>query len=367
MSPAQKYMMYKKRIFIAALLARRYSTGFSNSPSKTPSLAHTAGLFYCSQGESFHSMAGKKSMSTRIVQEAKTHSITPATQKILDASAQIRLDSATRDNAVFQHVVMCNLNMPRSRTDARIFERVYERPGFRCSLSVEAGRLFTGERFEEQPLPYGIKPRLIFIHLVTSAIKTNSPEVPVAATLRQFMLQLGIAPQGSEYKSFRKQMMSLAASKFVLGMKYPDGRIVNLNSTPIESIEAWVSPDSSDKTPWPGIMTLSKSFFESLKGCLVPMDERAVSALDGSLELDIYFWLAQRLHRISDGQGQFVTWLALREQFAPDYSTVSSFKQQFLRALRQVHRVYPDAELNYLRDDRGIWLYASRPPIPYLL
>jgi hypothetical protein len=301
----------------------------------------------------------------KIAREARAHSLTPATKKLLNAAESIQLDPGTREDAAFMHVVLCHLGMPRSKTPERVFERIYERSNFRCALRMEAGSLWNGKTFEEHPLPYGVKPRIAFMHLVTTAIKTGSPEVEVADSVRQYMLRLGFDPQGSEYRSFRKQMLALAATRMQLGMTYPNGDVLHVNAQPIHKFQAWISPDASNQPAlWPGIITLSQDFYQGLRGSLVPIDERAAAALDGALELDIYFWLAQRLCRIHDGKGQFITWHALKDQFAPKYKHLFSFKQQFLIALRQVHRVYPDAHIDYTSAERGIWLFASRSPIP---
>jgi len=303
----------------------------------------------------------------KVMREAKAHGLTPATEKLLTASEVISLNPATKDDAAFMHVVLCHLGMPRSKTPERVYERVYERNNFRCALRLEAGHLWNGKVFEEHPLPYGMKPRLALMHLVTSAIRNNSQTVEVADSARQYMQLLGFDPQGSEYRSFKKQMQALAATKMQLGMTYPNGKISHINAQPIKQFDAWIAPDASiQPSLWPGTITLSADFFDGLKGSLVPIDERAVSALDGALELDIYFWLAQRLCRIPDAKGQFITWKALKEQFAPEYKHLRSFKQEFLRALRQVHRVYPSAKMDYVREEHGLWLYASHPPVPRL-
>ena len=61
---------------------------------------------------------------------------------------------------------------------------------------------------------------------------------------------------------------------------------------------------------------MSLDYFESLTRHAVPLDERAIAALAHSaMALDVYCWLAQRLHRIPEGKPQFVPWAALFEQF----------------------------------------------------
>ena len=109
-------------------------------------------------------------------------------------------------------------------------------------------------------------------------------------------------------------------------------------------------------------MRLSAEYFASLSRHAVPLDRRAVGALAGSaLALDMYTWLAQRLHRITPSQPQFVAWANLHDQFGQGYARVRDFRKRFLATLRQVHAVYPEARLS--ADDRGLTLERSPPPV----
>jgi Plasmid encoded RepA protein len=55
------------------------------------------------------------------------------------------------------------------------------------------------------------------------------------------------------------------------------------------------------------VLRLSLDYYESLTRFAVPLDERALAALAHSATaLDIYCWLAQRLHRIPAAKPQFV-------------------------------------------------------------
>ena len=67
-------------------------------------------------------------------------------------------------------------------------------------------------------------------------------------------------------------------------------------------------------------MVLSEHFYSSLLDGAVPLDLRALHALKGSaLALDVYAWLAYRLHRV-EGRGVTLHWASLREQFAQEYT-----------------------------------------------
>jgi len=107
---------------------------------------------------------------------------------------------------------------------------------------------------------------------------------------------------------------------------------------------------------------LNQKYFESLQKHAVPLDERALAALSHSaMALDIYAWLAQRLHRIPRGKPQFITWVALKGQFGVDFGRMSHFKETFHLALRQVLACYPKAKVEVAHG--GLTLRNSPPPV----
>ncbi len=94
----------------------------------------------------------------------------------------------------------------------------------------------------------------------------------------------------------------------------------------------------------------------------MPLDERAIAALAHSaIALDIYCWLAQRLHRIPAGKPQFVPWPLLHEQFRQGYNRIRKFRLFMSGILPQIHAVYPDAR--FLTDAQGMHLENSTPPV----
>ena len=78
--------------------------------------------------------------------------------------------------------------------------------------------------------------------------------------------------------------------------------------------------------------------------------------------LDIYCWLAQRLHRISPFKPQFIPWTALKEQFGWNYSRMRKFREVFRLTLDMVASQYRGARVEL--DDHGMTLRNSPPPIP---
>ncbi len=113
---------------------------------------------------------------------------------------------------------------------------------------------------------------------------------------------------------------------------------------------------------WPATVRLSEEYFQSLGKHAVPLDHRAVAALSSSsMALDVYAWLAQRLHRIPSGKPQQITWVAMYEQFGQGFARLRDFRRNFLQTLHQVQSAYPQARIE--ADDVGLILSNSPPPV----
>jgi hypothetical protein len=281
---------------------------------------------------------------------------TPLQRRLIDAAADIM--EAGCDSPEFMHAVLCQVGLPRSRTT----ERTFERSNGRCSIVVEAGRLWRRRGWANQPLPYGAKPRLVLFHLCSEAIRTQSPEIEIGQSARQFLTRLGLDTSGHEYPRFRAQMEALAACRMILGMS-SGPRDVTIATQPISRFEAWMQHDHKSLGLWPGSMTLSGEFFATLIEHAVPLNDRAIGALQKSaLALDLYTWLAHRLCRVRTNKGVKVSWKNLKDQFGQEYAASKDFKKEFKAALHKVLAVYPDARID--EEAGGLRLYASPPPVP---
>lgn len=282
----------------------------------------------------------------------------PTTRRIVEASAAILQDPP--EQVDFLHTVLCQVGMPRKRTEARIFER---RNGS-ASLLLEAGQLWHRGEWQKQPLPYGTKPRLVMVHLSSEAIRTQSRHIELGGSMREFLLRLGITPTGGirgGYTGFKQQMQALAACRLTLGMSL-NNRDVTINTQPISHFEAWFSRDGTEPALWDGSLELSPQFFDTLVSHAVPLDPRALASIKhSSLAIDIYTWLAHRIYRITKVDGIKLSWQNLRDQFGQEYHDPKNFKHDFLEALTLVKLVYPDARIE--KTIGGIILKNSPPPI----
>jgi len=276
---------------------------------------------------------------------------TSIASRIIDAAEDIGLSAPSRID--YLHSVLCQVGLPRSKTEGESFERT----SGNTSILIEAGKLWNGKEWVMQPLPYGTRPRLALVHISSEAIRTKSRVVEIGHSVRDFLLKIGADTSGHEYRRFQGQMKALAACSMRLGIGG-----TTIKSQPIERFEAWLHSTGQQSTLWPGNLELSERFFETLREFAVPMDPRALAALRHSaLALDVYTWLAHRLHRVNSISGNRLSWENLREQFGQEYNDPKNFKKEMTKALRTVLSVYPDARVEDVAG--GLLLLPSPAPI----
>lgn len=285
-------------------------------------------------------------------------------EKLINIAAEIATDRPDDDDRAFMHSIMCQVGLPRSKVDGISFERHSGGAG----LLVEAGKLWDGKQFVQQPIPYGTTPRLMLAWMNTYAVRFNSPEIPVGDSASEFLRMLGKTPNGGKngtFPMFKKQVQALAACRMTLGFN-ANGRAHTYEGKPIKHFDAWIGGHDDQRPLWPGTVTFSQEYFDTLKSHAVPIDLRAFSALKGSaLAMDVYAWLAQRLYRI-EGRPLVLHWASLRDQFGQEYQGKNAdkdFKTKFLIALRAVLAVYPQAKVKQVTG--GVMMMASPPPIPF--
>jgi hypothetical protein len=297
---------------------------------------------------------------TEFAHGAAEQQLTRHQQRLLDAATAIR--TAPPERIDFLHAVQCQCGIPYRNPGDSV--REWDRKQGIASLRIEAGSAIdpaTGH-FRKLGLPYGEKPRLVLIHLATEAVRTGNPVVDVEDSMTAFARSLGLETNGQQLKALKDQLARLAASTVRMGA-VEDGRAVQVNTQFVAAFDLWFPRQADQRVLWPSTVRLSEEYFQSLGQHAVPLDHRAVAALaSSSMALDVYVWLAQRLHRVPTGKPQFVAWDSLHEQFGQGFARIRDFRRKFLQTLHQVESAYPGARLS--ADDQGLTLSHSPPPVP---
>jgi len=111
---------------------------------------------------------------------------------------------------------------------------------------------------------------------------------------------------------------------------------------------------------WQEKVLLNDEFYRALRDHPVPLSEPALRAIGPrSMVIDIYIWLAYRLHAL--GRDVEISWPALYAQFGAGYGRLRDFRAGFLGGLELALAVYPEARVSV--EERGVVLRPSRPAV----
>ncbi len=281
-------------------------------------------------------------------------------KRLIDSSVAIQQDDP--ESLLFQHSVFCQTGLPYRDPGDHVL--AWERSNGHVALSIEAGKAYdpAAGKYQQQGLPFGPKPRLVLAHLNAEALRCGSPEIEVGSSLTQFARRIyRNDPNGHELRLLKTQLGRLSVS--LVRMALVEGQTpIQVQTNVITKLDLWFPKTEGQRVLWPSTVQLDADYFASLQKHAVPLDERAVASLAHSaMALDIYAWLAQRLHRVPKGKPQLVPWTSLHQQFGWSYKRIRAFRSVFLHTLSQVHSQYPKARI--AADERGLTLSNSPPPI----
>lgn len=256
------------------------------------------------------------------------------------------LQSEEKQEVVFLNTVFCQCALPRRRCEALQFTR---RNGA-AWIAVQAGQLDLGSGPVQRFVPSGVMPRLLLAWLNTQLVRSRSVEFELGDTPRALLRDLGLGGQAVRYAALQEALLDLAAARFQLGWRGTTSSV-----QPVESLQLWAQGQ--------GVLTVDQAYAQHARAHAVPLDGRALAALSGSaLGLDLYTWLASRLHRL---EGELrLGWTALHAQLGQEYSgsrAVDDFRRRLKQALPEVLVQYPAARVTARPE--GLVLGASAPPV----
>jgi hypothetical protein len=242
-------------------------------------------------------------------------------------------------------------------------DQIWERTTRNISLLVEPVRVHGAGEPRYLGVPFGSRARLILLYLQTEAIRHSTRDVELGRSMRDWLQRMGIAVGGKSYKEVREQAARISACRLTFRWHAEDGRS-----------RAWdhdhiikggfafheIDGDERQGTLWSETVRLGETFYEELRRHPVPISESAIRHIaNQSLTIDIYIWLAYRLHSL--GKPTSISWISLKQQFGPSYASVKPFRQRFAQALDVALAVYPQARVT--TEGRGLVLFPSPPPV----
>jgi hypothetical protein len=292
-------------------------------------------------------------LRARVEANTERGKLTAAQRKLLDQSAAIFGEPATRQDAAYLPRELVQVTLPH-KNPGNI--PVWRRTNGNLTIGIEPGADYnTGK---SHGYPYGTIPRLLLFWVTTEAIQTKSRRLELGNSLSGFMAELGLnssnggtGAKRSDARRLRDQMQRLFNARIGFHRtsdrqgRYEDDKLGMLVA---DRITYWWSHKEPDQAAlWGSCIELSEKFFAAITAYPVPADMRALKALKCSaLALDLYAWLtyeAFRAHR--SGKPRFENWTQLHDHLGAEYTYQQHFRAKTKAALAKIKVVYPGLKL----------------------
>jgi hypothetical protein len=282
--------------------------------------------------------------------------------RIIEAAATHMGDETAPEKIVRSHVysAWCHAGMPHRKPREEIANWRIETDY--VTLLIEPGTRVEANG-QETPvgLPFGSYARLILIDWQTEALERSSRDVFMGPSLKASLRRMGLPHGGKVMELVREQVERLASCRFTFHLKTTGGRGAVANVNIVDHIEYCEVGTGSKPRRYVERVRLSEIFYQQLRAHPVSVDKASVMAIrNSSMALDLYMWLAYRLHSL-DGE-KAISWSALKGQFGGGVSEMRNFKPLFNENLQMALGVYRAA--NVVTTQSGVLLRPSPPPVP---
>jgi hypothetical protein len=251
----------------------------------------------------------------------------------------------------FMARVLIQCTMPHKKPASNEFKR--SNGSFKLSMIASSD---TG-------LPYGSIPRLLLAWIATEAVRKKERKILLGDSLSAFIRSLEMIPTGGRWGSITRlkdQVVRLFSA--TIRCTYDDhAQSSDVGFTVASRWQLWWdTQDPRQLSIFDSSVTLSEEFFREIVDHPVPVDMRVLKALGKSpMALDIYTWLTYRMSYLTTPVT--IPWDKLQLQFGADYARTRDFKEYFLKALKSVMIVYPEAHVQ--EEDGGLLLAHSLPHV----
>jgi hypothetical protein len=286
------------------------------------------------------------------IEAARLRADSKAHRQAIEAAAQFLAEEESRLGIT--HAGFAMTSLPHKR----ISDAFWKRQGNRTTLLVESGRNRHGDLIG---VPYGSIARLILLYLQTEAVRTGNPEVELGRSMKAWMTRMSLSAGGKTYQLVTEQARRISGCRLTFFTDLTTAELRSNGAFVQSSISLAGLADESQPTLWQDRIRLDDGFWRSLREHPVPVREEALKAIGTrSFAIDVYIWLAYRLHALN--RPTPVTWTALHAQFGAGFRLVRQLKPTLLEALQMALAVYPEARVDV--EDQGLVLHPSLPAVP---
>jgi hypothetical protein len=288
------------------------------------------------------------------VEKAREMAATPHERRLVEIAHEVMADEQQAIGIAYSG--MCLTALPYRKLPN---DQVWIKRGHQVTLLIEPGHLFVRGQAIRYGVPWGSRGRILLIHLMTQAVRSNSREVTLGRSARDAMERMGLAYGGESTKAIRDQVARLSACSLRWSWER-DGGDTNHRGAIVTSSFTLHDEDDRQGNLFSDAVVLDAEFFAALKAHPVPFAEEAIRRLSYSpMAMDVYAWLGYRLHSLE--RTTDVSWPSLAAQFGTGYKAIRQFRADFLPSLSAACAAYPDAKVDVIA--RGLRLFPSPPPV----
>ena len=284
--------------------------------------------------------------------EARRQAATPHERAVVEAAYQVLGEEA--ESIGFTYSGFALTSLPHKQQD----ETIWRREGHNLTLVLQAG---TDRLGRTVGLPYGSYARFILLFLQSEAVKTGSREIELGRSMQVWLGRMGLSIGGNSYRLVKEQARRISVCRLTFFGLNGDQEVLRNGGF----VEGAITLNSTSEQPtlWQDRVRLDEAFYRALREHPVPVSETALKAIGPrSMTLDVYIWLAYRLHALK--RDTEVSWAALYAQFGAGFKRLRAFRSQFVESLDLALATYPEARVSV--DERGVTLRPSRPAIAKL-
>lgn len=284
------------------------------------------------------------------VAETRKQAATKHERAVIEAAYQVL--SEETDKLGFTYSGFALTSLPHKPQ----VENIWRREGHNLTMLLQGGVDRTGRSLG---VPYGSYARFILLFLQSEAVKSGSREIKLGRSMRVWLGNMGLSIGGTTYRLVNEQARRISGCSLTFYTDRENKEVMRRGGFVDGSI---TMADAMTDQPmlWQERVLLNEEFYQAMRAHPVPLSETALRAIGPrSMVIDIYIWLAYRLHALK-GDVE-VSWLSLNAQFGAGYSRLRDFRSGFLKGLELALAVYPEARVSI--DERGVILRPSRPAI----
>src|SRR4051794_18813078 len=287
------------------------------------------------------------------VDEVRRQAATKHERMVVEAAYTVLSDDAERMGFTYSGFALTSL--PHKPQESP----TWRREGHNLTLVLQAG---VDRNEKSLGLPYGSYARFILLFLQSEAIRTRSREIELGRSMRVWLGSMGLSIGGKTYKRVSEQARRISGCSLTF-FADRDGAQIKSRGGFVKSEITMASTLDDQPALWQDRVLLDEDFYRALREHPVPVSETALRAIGArSLVIDIYIWLAYRLHALK--REVEVSWPALYDQFGAGFDRLRRFREHFIEGIAIALAAYPEARV--LMGERGVILRPSRPAIAKL-